>query len=84
MPIRGKKGWYEYNIPAGTIKIKVGKNVECNKSGRITMKWQRPEDDSWLYHSPDDNFENIFDAIAHITRHTETDKCLFKILSIGN
>ena len=78
-----KKGWYKYKTPVGKIYIKVSSKIEMTDSGTITMKWQRPQDDSWLYHSPDIEFKDIFDVISHITQNTETRCTKFKILSFS-
>ena len=83
-----KNKYYKYYNKYGkSCRIKFSKefySTPLNEIGEtpfnIIIKFKKDPADAWMYHSPDIQFENIFEIIKYICRNTENDKIIFKVI----
>lgn len=75
--------WKKYKINGKKIKVKVSRKVDILKKGKIMFKWQRPEDDNWLYSESSEEYKNVIDFIEnHFFQNLETNNVKLKILEV--
>jgi len=75
-----KRGFYKYYNKNGLqCRIKISKNILQSGSKNYTIKFKRPQDDSWLYTLPK-TFDNPLECIDYIVKNLETDRTIFKVI----
>jgi len=71
--------YYKYYTKDGKCaKIKFQKNIIANLP--IIIKFKRPDDELWNFHTPDKTFKNSFEVIEYILENLETNRTKFKVV----
>ncbi len=84
MKFSKKEGYYKYYNKEGKwCRIKFDDNLKCKENFRCFIWFWRPKDSTWLVHSPNKKFKDVFHVINFICKNLETNGVIFKVTIQG-